>query len=284
MLSVVASLCVLVAAAPAQAGDAEKCAAFKLKFAGKYAACRLSADSKAAKIGGTADYAKCDAKFAAGYDKADAKFDPCHVTSDQTEVKGLLSEITDCLATELTGGESCSLLEPLLCGNAEIDAGEDCDLATAITATCSSVTGGTKTYGSISCAADCSFDTSDCSKGAMVGGHEWFLATSDTQSCDAVCTAQSRFYDLATASFAGSGGTDENCTAVLYALGYPTGVIAFPSGLLTSGVGCTYAPAGIGSGLSGLKGVRDTSPTLSTSFANTSPDLYRACACQLPGA
>lgn len=53
--------------------------------------------------------------------------------------------------------------------------------------------------------------------GQLVGGACWFLGAPE-QSCDTVCTAIGLTCDPATATYAGSEGTDANCEAVLTAL------------------------------------------------------------------
>jgi hypothetical protein len=57
-----------------------------------------------------------------------------------------------------------------------------------------------------------------CAAGTPVGGFCWFLGAA-TASCDATCTAQGLAYDAATDSYAGNGGTDEQCRKVTDALG-----------------------------------------------------------------
>lgn len=52
---------------------AARCAAGKLKIAGKYGACRLNAEAKAVKKGDFADYSKCAAKFSDSWQSTEAK-------------------------------------------------------------------------------------------------------------------------------------------------------------------------------------------------------------------
>ena len=54
---------------------------------------------------------------------------------------------------------------------------------------------------------------------AVTGGFCWFMGDSGA-SCDAACAIKGRAYDSATETYAGSGGTDANCVAVLDALGF----------------------------------------------------------------
>src|SRR6266702_4091040 len=66
------------------ASAADKCEASKLGSAGKYAFCRLKADAKALKTGGTPDYSKCDTAFAAKWAATEAKAaGACPSSADQ---------------------------------------------------------------------------------------------------------------------------------------------------------------------------------------------------------
>ena len=76
---------------------------------------------------------------------------------------------------------------------------------------------------------------------ATTGGFCWFLGMPDA-SCDAVCALAGRAYDAATESYAGSGGTDGNCAAVLDALGVPAGPLQ-TSSTCFDGVGCLHTLA-----------------------------------------
>jgi hypothetical protein len=88
----------------AAAGDAEKCAAGKMKAAGKYVACRTGADAKAQSTGDPADYTKCDAGQAAAWTKIEVKYGAsCPTTADQAGVQGNLADVTSCLAGDLAG-------------------------------------------------------------------------------------------------------------------------------------------------------------------------------------
>ena len=66
----VAAMALLWAGTALAATDAEKCAAYKLKDAGKYASCRMKAESKAVKMGIAADYSKCDEKIGGKFNNA----------------------------------------------------------------------------------------------------------------------------------------------------------------------------------------------------------------------
>ena len=89
---------------PALANDpiALKCAATKLKEAGKYAACRMKVESKAVQRGQTPDYAKCDTKFTAKWMKAEAKAaGDCLTTGDEATIRQAIQEQTRSLASGL---------------------------------------------------------------------------------------------------------------------------------------------------------------------------------------
>ncbi len=104
--------------------------------------------------------------------------------------------------------------------------------------------------------------------GAAVGGACWFLADQG-MSCDTMCALPGLAYDVATRDYAGSGGTDEHCAAVLDAVGVGgTGATAVSTG---AGAGCFWLPGGPADRF------RDTDPTVSNfGVAGT----YRACACK----
>jgi hypothetical protein len=102
---------------------------------------------------------------------------------------------------------------------------------------------------------------------ATTGGFCWFLGLSDA-SCDAACALAARTYDPATETYAGSGGSDANCTAVLDGLGVPAGPLLTTAACF-DGVGCFHAAP--------LGRVRCTAPPTN---AISSGNLQRACACQ----
>lgn len=55
--------------------------------------------------------------------------------------------------------------------------------------------------------------------GALVGGHCWYASLAG-ESCDTACTPHGGCDVAGTRDYAGSGGTDAQCVAVLVALGY----------------------------------------------------------------
>ncbi|MCC7253067.1 hypothetical protein [Hyphomicrobium sp.] len=104
----------------------------------------------------------------------------------------------------------------------------------------------------------------DCG-GAMVGGYCWYLGAAN-QSCTTVCDSHGG-YNEATKTYAGSAGTNDNCNAVLTALG------------VTNMSFSTYCSTNCGSGClqhTSSKRYRTTSAT--TAGAKYSA-YKRACAC-----
>ena len=103
---------------------------------------------------------------------------------------------------------------------------------------------------------------------AEVGGFCWFLGDAGA-ACESTCAAQGRSYDDAgTAGYAGSGGTNEQCLAVLTALGatQEASADAVSCGM---GLGCHVDVAS--------QPHRCTDPTTAAAAGVT---VGRACACQ----
>lgn len=91
----------------AQAADpAVTCESGKLKTAGKYAACRLSADSKAVKTANTPDYTTCAAKFSDKWQDSESKGDGMCPggSSDASAIQAYLDDCTQAVAGALSGG------------------------------------------------------------------------------------------------------------------------------------------------------------------------------------
>ncbi len=102
--------------------------------------------------------------------------------------------------------------------------------------------------------------------GASVGGYCWYLAA-NLASCDTACATHGG-YDSATASYAGSSGSDANCSAVLTAL-------AAAGGPSTTGTSCA---AGYGCNVDIFSNwIRCTTPATGSSLLVNG--LRRACAC-----
>jgi hypothetical protein len=279
--AVAAIAAILLASGAASAAKIpDQCRAAKHKEAGALAKCVQSAQAKLALSADTeafdAAVAKCSTKFTnkwAGVEtKATEQGGDCPTTGDAALVSGAIAARAACIADILETGEaSC-----LLCGNGVLEGDEDCEIGTIDGATCASATAGVDPLGVVTCGAGCVFDTSECKSSVTVGGYEWFLGAVGA-SCDSTCTAEGLLYDPATATYAGSGGSDANCAAVLGALGQPGPVYALNA---AAGLGCLYGVVASGGG--GVVGVRDTSPTTSSATASSmlGTTTRRACACQ----
>jgi len=277
--AVAATAAVLLASGAASAAKIpDQCRAAKHKEAGALAKCVQSAQAKLALSADTeafdAAVAKCSAKFTKKWSSAEAKATDqggdCPTTGDASLVSGAIAARAACIADVLETGEA----RCLHCGNGVLDGDEECEIGTIGGATCASATGGADPLGVVTCGAGCVFDTSECVSSVSVGGYAWFLGAIG-DSCDATCAAEDKVYDPATATFAGSGGSDANCSAVLGALGHPGPVFG---GNFGAAMGCVY---GVTAGPS-LIGARDTSPTTSSAVVPTTygTQMQRACACQ----
>lgn len=82
-----------------------RCEAAKLKAAGKYAACRLLAEAKAARIRHEPDFSSCDAKFSAKWENVERKTmnqgTPCWTMDDMDSVKDSVAASTTSVADSL---------------------------------------------------------------------------------------------------------------------------------------------------------------------------------------
>ena len=89
-----------------QAADpAVKCEAGKLKEAGKYANCRMKADSKAVRRNEPPDYSKCLSKFADKWGNTETKAEgACPSNGDEVAVE---AAITTCMADVATSLRGC---------------------------------------------------------------------------------------------------------------------------------------------------------------------------------
>jgi len=91
---------------PAVAGptEAQKCESYKLKQTGKYAFCRMKADSKAVKKGEVPDYTKCDEKITDRFGKAEStwKFE-CPTLEDAGKIQEQVTADSDFVALKLAG-------------------------------------------------------------------------------------------------------------------------------------------------------------------------------------
>ncbi len=102
--------------APGAGGAEAKCQSKKLKEVGKYAQCRLKADSKGVKKALAPDYTKCNSKLSDKWAKIEAK-PPCLTTGDLAAVKADFDACQATVSFALTG----------LCGNGTLNGGEQCD-------------------------------------------------------------------------------------------------------------------------------------------------------------
>ncbi len=122
-----------------------------------------------------------------------------------------------------------------------------------------------------------------CDAGAaVVGGNCWYFGANN-QSCDTVCSTHGG-YNSATESFAGSGGSDGSCVAVLDALGQSQPGCTGAENRTGLAVGCGMdfeTSNSCPSGGSTRNYVRYTSPatTAAGSSAGNSLFIRRACAC-----
>jgi hypothetical protein len=188
----------------------------------------------------------------------------------------------DCTPPAALGGgnqEPCgATLESAMCGTATVDTsgnlvgGTLCNTGTpsAVSGingsyTCTTESGGASNTQSCtatiqqppSCVPTCSVG------GANVGGNCWYLSAYN-QSCDAVCSGYGG-YNSATLSYAGSGGTDANCKAVLNAI---TPAYSFSDSIYAYTLGCAVD--------SWHAAFRYITPTSSSSQVVA---IQRACAC-----
>lgn len=142
------------------------------------------------------------------------------------------------------------------CGNGIIDAGEDCDgLALG-----SCLAG---------CEPDCTCTPPPPCPGFEDAGVCWVLSGPEGDCLDA-CSDAMRSYSTLTESYAGSGGSNAACTAILNALGYPGGAGAVTC---AAGVGCGHLNS-----FPFDENRRCTSPP--TASGSTLTDFDRACGCE----
>jgi hypothetical protein len=82
-----------------------RCEAAKLKAAGKYAACRLQAEAKAARSRHEPDFTDCDSKFSEKWESVEQKTmnfgTPCWTMNDMESVKSSVAASTTSVADSL---------------------------------------------------------------------------------------------------------------------------------------------------------------------------------------
>lgn len=254
----------VASAAAAATAPADKCEAAKNKAAGAYYACRAKAEAYAISKSVAADYSKCTAKFDDKYGDAETAGEGAcpddvltapmnaYIAGQATSVAGILSgaeAIPDC------GDDSVNV------------AGEQCDGSDLDGYTCSSLG---YFAGSLSCSGTCDFDASGClpCPGFSYGGACWFLGASP-DNCDQVCSDQGLVYDGATATVAGSDGTDAACEAVLDGVGAAGTGLDNPAAICPQGLGCSVGA-----------GIRYRCVSVATTSTAAAIGRARACACQ----
>ncbi|MFN8543653.1 MAG: hypothetical protein U0807_05540 [Candidatus Binatia bacterium] len=115
--------------------------------------------------------------------------------------------------------------------------------------------------------------------GTQVGGYCWYLGAA-AESCTQTCAAAGRTYSTATESYAGSGGTEANCNAVLDALGVPaapisSGLCSNPLTLAPLPAECSYAQP-----IPPYAAARNRCTNVPADPNAATPWAQRACACQ----
>ncbi len=261
------------AVAPAEQASAtavsngDKCRAGKNKAAGAYYACRKKAEATAISKGLAADYNKCDSKFSEKWNAAEEVGQgTCPDNMTGLDVGNYISG----QATEVTEIVAGSTNIPI-CGDGVVNAaGEQCDGAALDGYTCSSF----NMTGTLACTVDCDFNVSGCStcppSGITFGGGCWLLGAA-AADCNSTCGSFGMVYDDKTKTVAGSAGTDENCVAILDALGTTGDVLDNPGGSCTTGLGC---------GVNLEYGFRARCGTPDTDATSIFSDVHRACACK----
>ncbi len=97
---------------------ADKCEASKLSAAGKYDLCRMEAQAKAVKRGGSPDFTKCDAAYSSKWTQAETSAGGmCPSNGDEGAVRAFITEHTEALEAALDGG---ALPEGVLSCNSDL--------------------------------------------------------------------------------------------------------------------------------------------------------------------
>jgi hypothetical protein len=137
---------------------ATRCLAAKLGAAGRYDLCRLKAEAKATRTGGTAEVAKCESKLALNWTRAEAAAGGmCPSNGDGSAIQTLLSDHADQLAILLAGGSVPTCAADLATCTASLTAcSDEVSAAQAALATCT-----TDLASSSSALASCESDLSD---------------------------------------------------------------------------------------------------------------------------
>jgi hypothetical protein len=105
LVTVAASVVLLGIGSARALSPADKCEASELKISGKYGFCRLKAESKAVKTGGSPDFSKCDMTFADKFGKADTDgMGQCPSSTGQENIEAFITQCNHDIATALAGG------------------------------------------------------------------------------------------------------------------------------------------------------------------------------------
>ena len=113
------------------ADPAVTCESGKLKEAGKYGSCRMSAESKGVKTASTPDFSKCDSKLASKWSSIETKgAGMCPSQGDQAGVQSDVTAVSACLAAKLDGQSvgNCFRALPASGQTTSYGAGSDGDL------------------------------------------------------------------------------------------------------------------------------------------------------------
>jgi len=266
--AIAAAMVLSAGTALAAPSTADKCKASKNKLAGTYYMCREKAEALAISKGTSPDYSRCAARFGEkwnGAEMAGGGMCPDSIAL-AADVDAFIAGQATAAAAVVAGAQGIPV-----CGDGVVNVpGEHCDDAALDGKTCAAF----GKYGSLACNEECEFDLSTCTAcpapGVRLGEACWFLGAVEA-SCDTACAALGLDYDDSTATVAGSGGTDANCTALLHVTGAPGGELDNPSGDCTSGLGCAVYTE------FGFRARCATPPTASSISA---VGIQRLCACK----
>ena len=158
-------LCCLCAGSAAGVTDAQKCEAALEKVAGKFAQCRLKAESRfsitGSVVGMTRAVATCAERLGRTYDTLFARWGgSCPATEPVGRFEAYLRQCTAESAAAAAGGSLSGF-----CGDGAIRVGEQCDGGDLGGATCSSLG---YAGGMLACTAACAYEPSGCTKPAML--------------------------------------------------------------------------------------------------------------------
>jgi hypothetical protein len=268
--AIVMTIILGASSALAAVGPEAKCRSAKSKITGQYYACRQKAVATAAVKGGMPDYTKCVAKFSEKWSSAESA--AASACPDNYPVPNDVETLVSSQAAVVAGIVDGADIETPECGDGVVNvAGEHCDGAALDGQTCASF----GMFGTLSCTSECTVDLSACTtcpgSALPYEGSCWVLGALGA-SCDAACASIGLAYDPATATVAGSSGTDADCLALLYATGAPGGELD------NAGGDC----AGLASGCSVITefGFRARCGTPATTSDASYGPMQRVCGCQ----